>query len=122
MEDTAADACLSSSDHPAENPALKLIEPPCGIFSPYQHKGAAGVDYAAKKLRSIQNDQDFLAQGVEKSPQSVDNEEVASKTCRKRSRLCENVRPRPKDRQQIQDRVRELREIIPESNKVCHRF
>ncbi|KAH9316348.1 hypothetical protein KI387_024975, partial [Taxus chinensis] len=36
---------------------------------------------------------------------------------RKRSRSGENGRARPKDRQQIQDRVNELREIIPNGNK-----
>jgi len=39
------------------------------------------------------------------------------KTDRKRARSRENARPRPKDRQQIQDRLRELREIVPDGTK-----
>ncbi|KAI3965458.1 hypothetical protein MKW92_043083 [Papaver armeniacum] len=40
------------------------------------------------------------------------------KTNRKRLRPGENPRPRPKDRQMIQDRVKELREIVPNGGKV----
>ena len=34
----------------------------------------------------------------------------------------ENPRPRPKDRQMIQDRVKELREIVPNGAKVLPLF
>ncbi|KAL2506956.1 Transcription factor LHW [Forsythia ovata] len=40
-----------------------------------------------------------------------------SKTKRKRLKPGENPRPRPKDRQMIQDRVKELREIVPNGAK-----
>jgi hypothetical protein len=40
------------------------------------------------------------------------------KVIKKRARPGESTRPRPKDRQQIQDRVKELREIVPNSAKV----
>ncbi|KAL1816438.1 hypothetical protein DCAR_0520833 [Daucus carota subsp. sativus] len=43
--------------------------------------------------------------------------DVTSKSNRKRSKPGENPRPRPKDRQMIQDRVKELREIVPNSAK-----
>ncbi|XP_006647675.1 transcription factor bHLH157-like [Oryza brachyantha] len=39
------------------------------------------------------------------------------KVVKKRARPGESTRPRPKDRQQIQDRVKELREIVPNSAK-----
>eukprot|EP01018_Ginkgo_biloba_P012436 Gb_30492 [translate_table: standard] len=39
------------------------------------------------------------------------------KANRKRARPGESARPRPKDRQQIQDRVRELRDIVPNGTK-----
>lgn len=41
-----------------------------------------------------------------------------SKSNRKRLKPGENPRPRPKDRQMIQDRVKELREIVPNGAKV----
>lgn len=44
--------------------------------------------------------------------------EETGKTNRKRLKPGENPRPRPKDRQMIQDRVKELREIVPNGAKV----
>ncbi|KAG6596682.1 Transcription factor LHW, partial [Cucurbita argyrosperma subsp. sororia] len=43
--------------------------------------------------------------------------EEAAKTFKKRARPGESNRPRPKDRQQIQDRIKELRGIIPSGAK-----
>ncbi|XP_015896324.3 transcription factor bHLH157 [Ziziphus jujuba] len=43
--------------------------------------------------------------------------EEQTKTTRKRARPGESTRPRPKDRQQIQDRIKELRGIIPNGGK-----
>ncbi|GER36517.1 basic helix-loop-helix (bHLH) DNA-bindingsuperfamily protein [Striga asiatica] len=44
-------------------------------------------------------------------------DEGSGKTGRKRLKPGENPRPRPKDRQMIQDRVKELREIVPNGAK-----
>ena len=44
--------------------------------------------------------------------------EEIGKSNRKRLKPGENPRPRPKDRQMIQDRVKELREIVPNGAKV----
>ncbi|XP_075490131.1 transcription factor EMB1444 isoform X5 [Primulina tabacum] len=38
---------------------------------------------------------------------------------KKRTRTGENSRPRPRDRQLIQDRIKELRELVPSGSKVC---
>ncbi|XP_024518233.1 transcription factor EMB1444 isoform X1 [Selaginella moellendorffii] len=46
-------------------------------------------------------------------------EEPSRMAGRKRLRPGEAPRPRPKDRQQIQDRVRELRDIVPNATKQC---
>ncbi|XP_072988703.1 transcription factor EMB1444-like [Typha latifolia] len=43
--------------------------------------------------------------------------EEAVKVVKKRARPGESTRPRPRDRQQIQDRVKELREIVPDGAK-----
>ncbi|XP_043718181.1 transcription factor LHW-like isoform X2 [Telopea speciosissima] len=43
--------------------------------------------------------------------------EEPTKVTKKRARPGETTRPRPKDRQQIQDRVKELREIVPNGAK-----
>lgn len=44
--------------------------------------------------------------------------DITGKANRKRSRPGESPRPRPKDRQMIQDRIKELREIVPNGAKV----
>ena len=44
--------------------------------------------------------------------------DTSSKASRKRSRPGENPKPRPKDRQLIQDRIKELRELVPNGAKV----
>lgn len=53
------------------------------------------------------------------SATSAPNKQVddTGKLTRKRSRPGESPRPRPKDRQMIQDRVKELREIVPNGAK-----
>ncbi|XP_062197423.1 transcription factor LHW-like isoform X1 [Phragmites australis] len=43
--------------------------------------------------------------------------DTPSKANRKRSRPGESLKPRPKDRQLIQDRIKELRELVPNSAK-----
>ncbi|XVF47004.1 hypothetical protein PTKIN_Ptkin03bG0074300 [Pterospermum kingtungense] len=49
------------------------------------------------------------------------NDEM-TKPNRKRLKPGENPRPRPKDRQMIQDRVKELREIVPNGAKIKENF
>lgn len=48
--------------------------------------------------------------------------EEPTKASKKRARPGESTRPRPKDRQQIQDRIKELRGIIPHGGKVRTHF
>lgn len=48
---------------------------------------------------------------------SVNAQGSVAKVIRKRSRRGESTRPRPKDRQQIQDRVKDLRGIVPNGAK-----
>ncbi|KAL6651211.1 hypothetical protein ACP70R_010136 [Stipagrostis hirtigluma subsp. patula] len=48
---------------------------------------------------------------------SQSNDPEGIKIAKKRAKVGESSRPRPKDRQLIQDRVKELREIVPHSSK-----
>eukprot|EP00252_Welwitschia_mirabilis_P005517 TRINITY_DN15995_c0_g1_i3.p1 TRINITY_DN15995_c0_g1~~TRINITY_DN15995_c0_g1_i3.p1 ORF type:complete len:1015 (-),score=158.32 TRINITY_DN15995_c0_g1_i3:575-3619(-) len=52
----------------------------------------------------------------QRTPQ-VKKVDEPTKANRKRAKPGESTRPRPKDRQQIQDRVKELREIVPNGTK-----
>ncbi|KAJ7520409.1 hypothetical protein O6H91_19G004800 [Diphasiastrum complanatum] len=85
---------------------------------------------ASIKLRSVQeltetSSSVHVEEGKsKKSQESVITESLSGKKTeesgkggRKRVRPGEASRPRPKDRQQIQDRVRELREIVPNGAK-----
>uniref|UniRef100_A0A1D1ZGY5 Putative basic helix-loop-helix protein At1g64625 n=1 Tax=Anthurium amnicola TaxID=1678845 RepID=A0A1D1ZGY5_9ARAE len=56
------------------------------------------------------NEENAFANRTKKPEESV-------KVPKKRARPGESTRPRPKDRQQIQDRVKELREIVPNGAK-----
>ncbi|KMZ56558.1 hypothetical protein ZOSMA_93G00220 [Zostera marina] len=63
----------------------------------------------------VENNQNMKNESTLSSNCKRDNE--ADKVHRKRSKPGENPRPRPKDRQMIQDRVKELREIVPNGAK-----
>ena len=65
-------------------------------------------------MQSMKSDSTQASQS--KKPENL------SKVSRKRARPGESTRPRPKDRQQIQDRVRELREIVPNGSKVFFQY
>ncbi|KAL7200870.1 hypothetical protein ACSBR1_032737 [Camellia fascicularis] len=47
----------------------------------------------------------------------LDSAQEPAKTNKKRARPGENCRPRPRDRQLIQDRIKELRELVPNGSK-----
>ncbi|CAN6442820.1 unnamed protein product [Victoria cruziana] len=60
-----------------------------------------------------------LIDEVKKNPASAlsKNEVKLPKINKKRAKPGESCRPRPRDRQQIQDRIKELREIVPDGAK-----
>ncbi|KAL4578575.1 hypothetical protein LXL04_014700 [Taraxacum kok-saghyz] len=59
----------------------------------------------------IDKRQELIKSEYDKRPDEI------GKSNRKRHKTGENPRPRPKDRQMIQDRVKDLREIVPNSTK-----
>lgn len=67
-------------------------------------------------LSSWTEDMQSMKSDSTQTSQSKKPEDL-TKATRKRARPGESIRPRPKDRQQIQDRVRELREIVPNGSK-----
>lgn len=50
--------------------------------------------------------------------EQLDKRSEPTKANKKRARPGENCRPRPRDRQLIQDRIKELRELVPNGSKV----
>ncbi|KAK6138220.1 hypothetical protein DH2020_028054 [Rehmannia glutinosa] len=75
----------------------------------YSHGSGIYDSWSGKGHNSKQNN--IVATGYSNKPRET------SKTNRKRLKPGENPRPRPKDRQMIQDRVKELREIVPNGAK-----
>ncbi|KAG8371120.1 hypothetical protein BUALT_Bualt13G0053700 [Buddleja alternifolia] len=73
-------------------------------------QGSSIYDAWIEKGNNVKHD-NSVSIGYSKKPQET------SKANRKRAKPGENPRPRPKDRQMIQDRVKELREIVPNGAK-----
>ena len=74
--------------------------------------------YGSKLSSWVENSSNFKRESSVSTGYSKRPDEVC-KSNRKRLKPGENPRPRPKDRQMIQDRVKELREIVPNGAKVC---
>ncbi|KAI3797911.1 hypothetical protein L1987_33175 [Smallanthus sonchifolius] len=81
-----------------------------GSFSDTSSIISSQISSWADPRREVKKDSGF-ASGYAKKTDNI------SKSNRKRLKPGENPRPRPKDRQMIQDRVKELREIVPNSAK-----
>lgn len=82
-----------------------------GNFSDTSSIISSQIGSWADERREMKKDSSFVSGYAKKSDE-------ISKSNRKRLKPGENPRPRPKDRQMIQDRVKELREIVPNSAKV----
>lgn len=114
------------------------IQPKCVDLSPLTVKPEAACSSTvismcnmdtSKSARYSKKDTGFNSQislWVQNGQDTSDDTILAShgkqidesgKSNKKRSRPGENPRPRPKDRQMIQDRVKELREIVPNGAK-----
>ncbi|CAH8389549.1 unnamed protein product [Eruca vesicaria subsp. sativa] len=78
------------------------------------HVGPSSVVYGSQISSWVEQAHSLKREGT---PKVVTNKNETAKTNRKRLKPGENPRPRPKDRQMIQDRVKELREIIPNGAK-----
>ncbi|XP_068634706.1 transcription factor LHW-like [Aristolochia californica] len=91
--------------------SLDSFRPQCSSEkAPYTcQKDALSKSFVSSWISSSYSDS-----GVTMQPK---RSEEPAKSMRKRARPGESTRPRPKDRQQIQDRVKELREIVPNGAK-----
>ncbi|KAJ0973343.1 hypothetical protein J5N97_021302 [Dioscorea zingiberensis] len=71
--------------------------------------------FKSQAIPCFENGQNIKRVSATSTPNKVVDD--PGKLTRKRSRPGESPRPRPKDRQMIQDRVKELREIVPNGAK-----
>ncbi|XP_075520041.1 transcription factor LHW-like isoform X1 [Primulina tabacum] len=81
-----------------------------GKYSPGSSIYGSQISSWIEKGQNTKQD-NSVSTGCSKKPSET------SKTNRKRLKPGENPRPRPKDRQMIQDRVKELRELVPNGAK-----
>lgn len=100
---------------------------PCGL-PPVHIKPEPAASGSVKSSCSTEGSGGYTSQinlWIEGQKMNQDNHSLAPgkkvnevvKVTKKRSKPGENPRPRPKDRQMIQDRVKELRELIPNGAK-----
>ncbi|KAL8101161.1 hypothetical protein AgCh_033152 [Apium graveolens] len=134
LEAVVANVCQSVSDVKCENSKLKTVEPlltvenilePCISDNPtvgsanYSYDRSSLVEdclsfsevYDNKPLKGISSASPSTCSEQLERPQEL------TKMNKKRSRPGENCRPRPRDRQLIQDRIKELRDLVPNGSK-----
>lgn len=70
--------------------------------------GAYGVRYS----------KGFSSTSCSRGSETLEKPQESNKVHKKRARPGESCRPRPRDRQLIQDRIKELRELVPNGSKV----
>ncbi|KAK1354531.1 Basic helix-loop-helix (BHLH) DNA-bindingsuperfamily protein [Heracleum sosnowskyi] len=112
----AQEACINLAKSLPEERALKSYS--------YNYKPCKEESGKISQTKSFHGSQgsSWVEQGPEMKQSSSSTtfskrSDEISKSNRKRLKPGENPRPRPKDRQMIQDRVKELREIVPNSAK-----
>ncbi|GER39590.1 transcription factor-related [Striga asiatica] len=117
-------SCMSSLTNISGSSASKALFPQ-GLFGNFDHaKGELfGIsNYNGKEVSSTYSQgscvyDSLAAKGFSSKQNESFKPNVSSKVSRKRCKPGENPRPRPRDRQMIQDRVKELREIVPNGAK-----
>ncbi|KAL1831783.1 hypothetical protein ACET3Z_001434 [Daucus carota] len=134
LEAVVANVCQSVSDVKCVNPKLgtaeslltidKLLEP---CSSDNHTIGSANYSYDRSSLvedclafSEVYGDKS--SKGISSASPSACSEQLErpqelTKMNKKRARPGENCRPRPRDRQLIQDRIKELRELVPNGSK-----
>ncbi|GJN06936.1 hypothetical protein PR202_ga24714 [Eleusine coracana subsp. coracana] len=96
--------------------AAQIIKQPCFFDKP--DDGCLSQNNGAHKSQIrlwIESGQNMKCESA--SASNSKGLDTTSKTNRKRSRPGESAKPRPKDRQLIQDRIKELRELVPNGAK-----
>lgn len=115
LEAVVASVCQSGSDIRSENSTRKSVEssldseqrPKCCNKSKHNSTTCSESYSVERSSLTIPNT----------CGERVDRLLEPAKTNKKRARSGENARPRPRDRQLIQDRIRELRELVPNGSK-----
>ncbi|KAF8664770.1 hypothetical protein HU200_054492 [Digitaria exilis] len=101
---------------PMKHESTDIIKQPCVFEKPEDgcHSQNNGMHKSQIRLW-IESGQNMKCESA--SASNSKGVDTSSKANRKRSRPGESSKPRPKDRQLIQDRIKELRELVPNGAK-----
>lgn len=114
----------SSSSNGNQIPLTKLScsDGSMGLMQPFynqeMHNLVHKKDFLLKSQVGLWIDDSYSINAEHSAVATAKKPEKPLKVSKKRARPGESTRPRPKDRQQIQDRLKELRGIIPNGVKV----
>ncbi|KAK1420546.1 hypothetical protein QVD17_22230 [Tagetes erecta] len=113
LEAVVASVCCSGSDDKRSTSFDQPIKPLSRLqqtLSDSQTNGSICYSFE----RSLQG---FSSAGVSRCSEQLDRPQVPPKAGKKRARPGESGKPRPRDRQLIQDRIKELRQLVPNGSK-----
>ncbi|KAK6164499.1 hypothetical protein DH2020_001363 [Rehmannia glutinosa] len=116
---------ISSCSLLMENSDMHLLD---AVVAKVSHKGDDTESTIGSFDRETSSSLNSVACGVEslkgfssasssRGSEHLERARVPVKTNKKRARPGESCRPRPRDRQLIQDRIKELRELVPNGSK-----
>ncbi|PSR94856.1 Transcription factor like [Actinidia chinensis var. chinensis] len=135
LEAVVANVCRSESDVKSEKSFCKSVKSMLATEKMPQPTfdeltvGSAGYSFdqslveknklhcLSSETCSVSSSKGFSSRSCSTCSEQLDSAQEPAKINRKRARVGESRRPRPRDRQLIQDRIKELRELMPSGAK-----
>ncbi|KAI3773020.1 hypothetical protein L6452_04217 [Arctium lappa] len=113
LEAVVANVCCSDNDDKGSTSFGQSVKPLPRLQPPSSDLLTSGsVCYSFERL------QGFSSASVSRCSEQLDQRsQEPAKVGKKRARPGESCRPRPRDRQLIQDRIKELRQLVPSGSK-----
>lgn len=136
LEAVVSNVCQNGSDVRSDEPFCKVQSLPAAELNPEPSShttitiGSAGYSeqsslvgedkqpcLSSSGVCSVMSPTGFSSNCTSTCSDQLERSSEPSKNSKKRARPGENCRPRPRDRQLIQDRIKELRELVPNGSK-----
>ncbi|XP_073151239.1 transcription factor EMB1444 isoform X2 [Henckelia pumila] len=115
------DANSAKSCRETEESLFSAERTPCASVGTISSAGYSFDRATSSSLNSlpcgIESLKDLLSPSSSRGSEHLERPQEPVKMNKKRTRTGENSRPRPRDRQLIQDRIKELRELVPNGSK-----
>ncbi|KAK9055729.1 hypothetical protein SSX86_026814 [Deinandra increscens subsp. villosa] len=113
LEAVVASVCCSDSDDKRSTSYGQPVKPPSrGLPTASDMQTSGSICYSFE--RSLHG---FSSASVSRCSEQLDRPQEPAKLGKKRARPGESGKPRPRDRQLIQDRIKELRQLVPNGSK-----